>query len=153
VKILAVINIKMNKINAYVERLHNPDLAILLIRIALGLVFINAGWFKVTNIDMVVGGFAQSGIPAFLAYFVAYFELIGGVAIILGLATRYVGIVLAIIMAVAIYKAHWAAGFSLQTGGYEYVLVLLLGAVSLVTSGPGKYSLYGVCARFCKAQA
>lgn len=141
----------MNKIHAYVERLHNPDLAILLIRIALGVVFINAGWLKVTNIDMVVNGFAQVGIPMFLAYFVAYFELIGGVALVLGLATRYVGIVLAVIMVVALFKAHFAAGFSLQNGGYEYVFVLLLASASLVTSGAGKYSIYSVCARFCKA--
>ncbi|TAK56850.1 DoxX family protein [Patescibacteria group bacterium] len=136
----------MNKINAYVERLHNPDLAILLLRIALGVVFINAGWMKITNIDMVITGFAQAGIPMVLAYFVAYAEFIGGIALVLGFAVRYFAIILAIIMAVAIFKAHLANGYSLQNGGYEYVLVLFLGAVSLVTSGSGQYSV----ARFCK---
>jgi len=141
----------MKKIQELVERLHNPDLASLFVRIALGVVFIYAGWFKVSNIDMVVGGFAQSGFPMFSAYFVAYAEFIGGILLVLGVAVRYVGIILAIIMAVALFKVHLAAGFSLQNGGYEYVFVLLLGALSLVTSGAGKYSVYSVCARFCKA--
>lgn len=141
----------MNKINAYVERLHNPDLAILFVRIALGVVFIYAGWFKVSNIDMVITGFAQAGFSMSIAYLVAYSEFIGGILLVLGVLVRYVGIILAIIMAVAIAKVHLAAGFSLQTGGYEYVLVLFLGALSLVTSGSGKYSIYSVCARFCKA--
>ncbi len=134
----------MNKIHAYVERLHNPDLAILFMRVALGVVFIYAGWFKISNIDMVVSGFAQAGFPMLIAYFVAYAEFIGGILLVLGVVVRYVGIILAVIMVVALFKVHFAAGFSLQNGGYEYVLVLLLGALSLVTSGSGKYSLMKV---------
>lgn len=131
----------MNKIHALVERLHNPDLGILLIRLALGVAFINAGWFKVNNIDMVVTGFAQIGIPAFLAYFVSYAELIGGALLILGVLVRYVGIIFAIIMLVAIVKVHGANGYSLATEGYEYVFTLGLAALALAALGAGKYSL------------
>lgn len=131
----------MRKIHAMVSGLHNPDLGILFIRIALGLVFMHAGWLKVANAEFVVTSFAAIGIPAYLAYFVMYAELIGGALIILGFFARYIGIILAVIMIVAIVKAHLVNGFGLQNNGYEYVLVLLLNSLAIVTLGDGKYSL------------
>ncbi len=131
----------MNSLHTMVHKLHNPDLGNLLLRLAIGAVFIHAGWGKVNAMDMVVSSFATMGIPAVLAYFVAYAELIGGVALVLGVFVRYVGIILSVIMAVALFKVHFANGFSLQNGGYEYVYVLLLGSMALVTFGSGKYSI------------
>jgi putative oxidoreductase len=136
-------NLPMNKIHELIHRLNNPNMGILFIRLALAAVFINAGWFKVSNLEMVVGGFGEAGIPAFLAYVVSYGEFIGGIALLLGIFARYFGILLSIIMAVAIAKVHFVNGFNLQNGGYEYVLVLLLGAMAMVTFGSGKYSVAG----------
>lgn len=122
------------------NRLHNPDLGILFVRLAVGIVFIYAGWMKVSNMPQVLEGFASIGIPAFLTYIVAYSEFIGGILMILGLFTRYAGAILAIIMVVAIWKVHLVNGFSLAVNGYEYVLVLLLLSLAMVTFGAGKYS-------------
>ena len=133
----------MNKIHELVHRLNNPDLGMLFIRLALAATFINAGWFKVSNLAMVVGGMGEAGIPAFLAYIVSFGELLGGIALLIGIFSRYAGILLSIIMAVALFMVHWANGYSLQNGGYEYVLVLLLGALAMITFGSGKYSLAG----------
>ena len=93
------------------------------------------------GMDMVVGMFATFGIPAVFAYFVAYAELICGIAMVLGIFVRYAGILLAVIMLVAIIRVHGPNGFSLQAGGYEYVLVLLLCSLAMVTLGAGKYSV------------
>lgn len=123
------------------ERFHNTDLGIFFVRLATGIVFANAGWAKVSNMGMVVGFFSAMGIPAWLAYVVGYAELVGGIAYILGLGVRYVGAVLSVIMAVAIFKVHLANGYSLQNNGYEYVLVLLLASLALVCLGGGKYSV------------
>ncbi len=131
----------MHKINKWVENLDNPDFGKLAIRVALGVVFIVAGWLKVNNLEMVIGGFATSGLPVWTAYFVSYAELICGILMILGLWVRHAGIVIAVIMAVAIYKAHWANGFALANGGYEYTLVLLLVALGVVTLGAGKHTI------------
>lgn len=133
----------MNSIHEALHRMHNPDLGVLLVRIALGSVFINAGWLKVANMGFVVEGFGSIGIPAFLAYVVAYGELLGGILFILGIFVRYAGILIAIIMTVALFKVHFLNGFSLQNNGYEYVLVLLLGSIAMITFGAGKYSLAG----------
>lgn len=122
------------------DRLNNSDLAALFIRISLGVVFIIAGWMKVSNMAGTIGFFATIGIPAWLTYIVAYAELIGGIMAILGILVRYAGIVLAIIMLVAC-KILFAKGFSAMNGGYEYPFTLMLASLAMTTLGAGKYSL------------
>lgn len=124
-----------------IHKLHNPDVGTLLLRFALAAVFIHAGWFKVNDMEMVVGAFGSMGFHPVLAYFVAYAEFIGGIALLLGVFVRYVGIIFTVIMAVATFKVHFANGFGLSTGGYEYVFVLMLISAAMVTLGAGKYSL------------
>jgi len=123
------------------SRLDSPSFASLFIRIAIGLVFINSGWFKVANIEVISGFFGMMGIPAFLTYFVAYAEFIGGILYILGLFVKYVGVITGVIMLVAILKVHLPNGYHLANNGYEYVLVLMLCSMAMVTLGAGKYSL------------
>ncbi len=127
--------------NKMMQRCYNPDLGSLFIRLALGAVFIHAGWGKLDNMEFTVSAFASMGIPAGLTYLVAYSEFIGGILLILGILVRYVGIVLAIIMFVAIIKVHFVNGFNLANNGYEYVFVLLLGSLTLLVQGGGKYTL------------
>ena len=131
----------MRYIHTLIHKAHNPDLGVLLVRLALGLVFIHAGWFKLTNMDLVINAFAGVGIPAFLAYTVAYFELLSGLLMAVGIFVRYAGVIIIIIMSVAIWKAHWIHGYGLQNGGYEYALTLLILAISMITTGAGKYAL------------
>ena len=131
----------MNNIHALVHRLHNPDAGILLLRIALGVVFIFHGWMKISGMEGAIGFFASLGFPAFLAYFVAWSEVIGGLAFLAGIFVRYVGLILAIIVTVAIFKVRFVNGFSAANGGYEYEFVLLLGSLAMATFGAGAYSL------------
>jgi putative oxidoreductase len=67
-------------------------------------------------------------------------EFIGGALLLLGLLTRYAALALCVPMAVAVFKAHWAAGF-FGPAGFEYPLTLLLGCISLLFSGPGGMTL------------
>ena len=138
---LQIDNIYMNKINAFVNGLHNTDLGILLIRIAVGITFIYAGWFKLSNIDIVIEGFGTMGFVPVLAYLVSIIEFLGGISMILGICARYSGILLSIIMLVAVIKVHGPMGYSLQNSGYEYVLVLLLASSAITALGSGKYSV------------
>lgn len=137
----------MNKIHELIHRLHNPDAAKLFIRIALGVVFVNAGWFKIQHMDMVLGGFASMGFPALLAYVVAYGECISGILFLAGIFVRYAGIFVSIIMLVATFKVHFPNGFSMANGGYEYTFVLFFMALAMVTLGAGSYSLANVLKR------
>lgn len=133
----------MKKLHEISHRLHNADLAILFVRIALGVAFIYAGWGKIQNIDFVVQMFGSLGIPAFLAYFVSYVELIGGFLVLIGIFVRYTSFFLSAIMIVAILKVHLPNGFGLQNNGYEFVFILLCLSLAMITYGSGNYSLAG----------
>ena len=116
----------------------NISLGLLLIRLAVGGVFIAHGLQKVLNLDMTVGFFTTLGLPAFLAYVVTAIELLGGIAVLLGLWTEIAGILIALVMVGAIYTVKGKAGFF---GGYELDLTLMLAALALAVSGPGRYTV------------
>jgi putative oxidoreductase len=63
----------------------SKNLALLVIRIIIGGIFIYTGWMKIADMTSTVGYFASMGIPAFLAYIVGYAEFIGGILLVIGL--------------------------------------------------------------------
>ena len=69
---------------------------------------------------------------------VAWGQLLGGVAMVLGFLTRLAALGLAVIMAGAIATVHWPHGFNLQEGGYEYNVVLITICVVLMLTGGGR---------------
>jgi len=106
-----------------------------LVRLALAIVFILHGWEKVANMPEAITAFAGMGFSAFWVYLVAWVELLGGIAMLLGVWTRCAGWLLAIIMAVTIYVMK-GMGMGLS-GGYEFNVVLLLIALAVSFAGPG----------------
>ncbi len=115
----------------------------LLARIALGVVFAQSGWGKMHNIDKVIGFFNELHLPApeFQAHLVAYTEFLGGLLVLIGLATRAASIPLSITMIVAITtaKAEEIHEFSDLLGMSEFLFILLF--VYLIIEGAGKVSL------------
>jgi putative oxidoreductase len=87
-------------------------------------------------------GLERMGIPnpKTAAYLSALAEFGGGVALVLGLATRFITTAILINMAVAIRKAHWENGFFGQ-GGFELAGLFATVAATLWMTGPGKFSL------------
>ncbi len=70
----------------------NVEIGSLIIRLVLGFTFLVHGFQKWQGgIENTVGFFDSLGIPGFMAYIVATIELVGGILIILGLATRVIG--------------------------------------------------------------
>src|SRR5690348_9802293 len=97
--------------------------ATLLLRVALGLFFLAHGLTKVLvfTIPGTVKFFNSIGYPSFVAYLVLVAELGGGLALIIGLWTRWIALVLFIeMLGVIIY--HWPNGwvFTSKGGGWEY---------------------------------
>ncbi|TSB44816.1 DoxX family protein [Alkalicoccobacillus porphyridii] len=108
------------------------EFGLLILRIVVGITFLIHGLDKFNGgIEGTVGMFDDMGLPAILAYIVTFAEVIGGLALILGLLTRTVSIVFAIIMIGAIYQVKLPAGF---LGGYELDLVLLACSIMLALS-------------------
>lgn len=116
----------------------------LILRIVLGVTFFVHGLVKFQDgIGGTVGWFSSIGLPGFLAYAVAIIELIGGIMLILGLFSRVVSGLLAVIMAGAILTVKLPAGFlgNDQTAGYELDLALLAMALFIALSGSKTASL------------
>ncbi|MCS6935992.1 MAG: DoxX family protein [Candidatus Bipolaricaulota bacterium] len=120
--------------------------AALPLRLAVGVIFAAHGWQKFANgLDRFAGFLSNLGIPLpeVFAFLVAFFELVGGIGLIVGLFTRYWSIPLAIIMIVAIFTVKLQAGLLGSGGrsGYELDLALLAGCLALLLTGPGPLSL------------
>jgi putative oxidoreductase len=87
---------------------------LLLVRLYWGWQFMQTGWGKVTNIDKVTHFFTTLGIPApgLNAHFIAGLELFGGTLLVLGLASRLIGLMLTANILVAYILADREALFS-----------------------------------------
>lgn len=120
-------------------KFHNTDAGLFLVRLGLAAVFIGHGWAKLQNIDGTTQFFSSLGLSMFWVYIVALVEFLGGIAMLIGLLSRFAGLLLAINMFVAIYLVKWPKGL---LGGYEFELMLLLGALAIHLAGPGKYSIW-----------
>lgn|SRR5690348_12952577 len=115
-----------------------------ILRVIVGILFIAHGAQKlfVFGLGGVIGMFGQMHVPlpAISAPLVAFVELLGGVALVIGLFTRIAAILLACDMLGAILFVHGRNGLFLPNG-YEYALTLLAVNVALVISGPGAYAI------------
>jgi len=110
----------------------------LILRLVAGITFVIHGIAKFQmGLDNVAGFFGSLGLPAFIAYLVAFLEVVGGFALILGLGTRIFAGALAVVMVGAVIKAKLAAGFmgGESGAGYELELALLAILLSLAVSG------------------
>ena len=110
----------------------------LILRVTLGVLFFIHGLVKFQDgIGNTVGWFESIGLPGFLAYGVAFIELIGGVALIIGLGTRLVSALFVIIMVGAILKVKLSLGLlgNGQMAGYELDIAFFAMAIYLVING------------------
>lgn len=123
------------------------DTGKLLLRIAVGVLVLLHGIFKIQNpgsIDFIGGLFQNYHLPAFLAYLVYIGEVLAPAMLLVGYKTRLAAKLVAITMVVAILLAHAKDIFALtQMGGsaIELQLMFLVGAVAISALGAGKYSL------------
>jgi putative oxidoreductase len=131
-----------------------PSWSTLVIRVVLGVVFFAHGaqkvfgWFGGNGLRNTVKYFVSTGLPPLIAYLVCFFELLGGIGLILGLLTRLAALAVVVVMVGAIVKVHWQHGFflnwSLTPGkghGYEANLAFLAMALACFIAGGGVLSL------------
>lgn len=122
------------------------DLALLVLRVALGAIFIAHGGQKLfwSGIAGTTEAFVGMGVflPELTAPAVTIVEFFGGLALVAGLFTRLAAASLAVVMLGAIVMVHLPAGFFLPNG-IEFALMNFAAAVALSLLGAGTYSVDG----------
>lgn len=121
-------------------------LAITLLRVALGVMFIAHSLILKLMVFTLPGTaqfFTSIGLPGWFAYVVFAAEAVGGVLLILGVQARWVALALVPILAGATW-AHWGNGwmFGYENGGWEYPLYLTLLALCQFMLGDGRFALF-----------
>lgn len=127
----------------------NAGIGITLLRVVTGLTFAAHGSQKLFGL---FGGYGLEGTgqwmesiglaPGYLlALMAGSAEFFGGLALVIGLLVRPAAASLIVAMVVAIFSVHWASGFFITNGGYEYVLILALISGTLLIEGAGRFSL------------
>lgn len=136
------------------------DIGLLLIRALPGVVFMFHGAQKLfgafggPGIEGFAGWLASMHVPApaLNAWAAALTEFGGGVALLLGLGVRIVGLPLVVTMLVASFMVHGGA-FSAQNNGMEYPLTLAFIAAGLAFTGAGRISVDALLPRRLPARA
>ncbi|WP_297203211.1 DoxX family protein [uncultured Pluralibacter sp.] len=87
--------------------------------------------------------FASLGLPGWLAYITMAVEFFGAIALVLGIYTRVVAVILIPVLLGAIFTVHGPAGFFFTNpnGGWEYPAFWIIGLIALALIGDGKYAL------------
>ncbi len=122
----------------------NADLAATILRVTMGIFFLAHVWLKIAIFTPAgtVAFFQSLGFPGFLAYVVIAAELLGGIALILGVWSRWVSLALLPILLGSIYP-HWGAGFffSNEGGGWEFPAFWAVALIVQALLGNGAYAL------------
>lgn len=130
----------------------NSSLTVL--RIMLGLVLFPhgaqklLGWFGGFGFEGTMKYFTDTvGLPWIIAFLIINIEFFGALALIMGFGTRIIAVAVVSLFTGIILTSHLANGFFInwfgnQKGeGFEYHLLILGMALSLLIGGAGKWSL------------
>ena len=116
-----------------------------LLRVALGFLFLTHAGLKifVFTPSGTAQFFASLGLPPALAYLLIAVEVIGGVALVLGVYSRIAALVLVPGMVGAIVTVHGPAGFFFDNphGGWEYPALWIVGLLSVALLGDGAFAM------------
>jgi len=132
----------------------NDDMALLVLRLLLGIVYFPhgmqklLGWFGGYGFSGTMDMFTtKMGIPAILAFLAIIAEGLGPLGLITGFLTRVAAFGIAFEMAVAAYMLHWQNGFFMnwfgnQKGeGFEFHILAIAIGIALMIRGGGKWSI------------
>ena len=117
--------------------------AVLVGRLLLAAIFIQAGWSKIGGYDEAVAYMAKAGVSGSLLPLVIVVELLGGLLIVIGWQTRLVAIGLAIFTILAAYLFHMNFGDRNQAIHFMKNMAIAGGFLALAAGGPGAWSIDG----------
>jgi putative oxidoreductase len=119
----------------------------LAVRLYWGWQFIQTGWGHLTHLDKVTAYFASLSIPlpSLNAPFISTLELVGGILLVAGLASRLIAFLLTCNMLVAFSTGDREALFSVFSDPDKFYAAapytFLLASLLVLIFGPGKFCL------------
>ena len=123
---------------------HLEKYASLIARLAVATIFVHGGWSKLTSLDATAGYIASKGLPAaeLGAFFAASLELVGGLAIAVGLGTRWASLALAVFLVPATWFFHNPVGLEAAAAQMQWIhvyknLAIAGGLLAFTAFGPG----------------
>lgn len=140
---------RTSSVLTYTDKLatSSTDTLILIGRVLLGWIFVAAGWGKLMNMAGFAGYLTSLKVPAagFLSVVVPPAEFLIGVALVLGIATRYASLlcIAFVIVATAIAHRYWEYPAAQQVAQYNNFLKnlsIIGGALLLFVTGSGRFS-------------
>ena len=123
---------------SFLNRLQS--IGLLALRAALGLVFVYHGYPKLVHSNAAMQQFfIEHNLPAYFVSLAGVLETFGGLLFFVGLFTRPAAMLLAVEMAIAIWKVKGV--HALVVRDYEFELILCAACFALATVGAGALSL------------
>ncbi|WP_421242631.1 DoxX family protein [Aeromonas enteropelogenes] len=117
------------------------DVALLVGRVLLALMFVMAGWSKIGGYAGTQGYMEAMGVPGFLLPLVILLELGGGLAIMLGLFTRSLSVLMAGFTLMAAFIFHYQPADQMQMLMFMKNISVAGGFLALAAAGAGAFSL------------
>ncbi|HEH9427581.1 TPA: DoxX family protein [Aeromonas sobria] len=117
------------------------DLALLAGRVLLALMFVMAGWSKIGGYAGTQGYMEAMGVPGFMLPLVILLELGGGLAIVLGLFTRSLSVLMAGFTLMAAFIFHYQPAEQMQMLMFMKNVSVAGGFLALAAAGAGAFSL------------
>ncbi|WP_209425126.1 DoxX family protein [Pararhodobacter sp. SW119] len=114
---------------------------ILAARVLLAILFIVAGLGKLGDVQGFGAYMASGGVPAFLAWPVVLFEILGGLAILVGFQTRIAALALGAFCLASGLLYHFDLGDQMQMTALMKNLGLTGGYLLLALAGAGQWSI------------
>lgn len=128
----------------------DPDVGILVLRLALAVNLFLNGWSKITHgIEFQMGMLAASGIPGFTMYFVYVSEVLAPILLALGMFTRLSALSVIVTMLTVFFVLPGPFFGLNQFGGWnkEGQLFFLAMGVGLFFLGAGRHRVYDTSSR------
>jgi len=118
-------------------------LALLLLRLGLGAIFIYHGYPKLFghSHEFMFDTASRAGLPSYVARLAGLLEVAGGAMLAVGLFTRFVALLLTAELAFVLWTGHELFATPTAVGRYELPLACAVGAFALATFGAGTVSL------------
>ncbi|MFM5317071.1 DoxX family protein [Aeromonas veronii] len=117
------------------------DVALLAGRVLLALMFVMAGWSKIGGYAGTQGYMEAMGVPGFMLPLVILLELGGGLAVVLGLFTRSLSVLLAGFTLMAAFIFHYQPAEQMQMLMFMKNVSIAGGFLALAAAGAGAFSL------------